>query len=294
VKLLGRFDAKLPGPEALDPLVRGALEEDAAFCDRSVLPLPGGEEVRDGRVEARESGVLAGAPVFRRVFELVARPDAVSFGGLEDGDAFRSGQTVLTVKGPARALLSGERTALNFLQRLSGIATRTRGAVEAAGGRIAICDTRKTTPGLRALEKYAVVVGGGTSHRASLADMVMLKENHVALAGGIAPAVRAVRADPVSASLPLTIEVRSWEEAMEAAELGADRLLLDNMAPEAMRRIAGELSDRADRPELEASGGIGVEDLAEIASCGVDLASLGSLTHSVRAIDFSFLISGAG
>jgi nicotinate-nucleotide pyrophosphorylase (carboxylating) len=292
--LVGRFDAPVPGPDVLDPVVTLALDEDSAFGDRSSRILPGSDSVRTGRVVAREAGLLAGVPVFRRVFEVLAdaaaRPGELSFEGLADGDRFEAGRDVLRVQGPAAVLLAGERTALNFLQRLSGIATVTRRAVDAAGGRIAVSDTRKTTPGLRALEKYAVVVGGGRSHRWGLADMIMLKENHVALAGGIRAAVEAVRADRVAAALPLTVEVRSLAEAREAAALGVDRLLLDNMSPAEMRRVAGALEAAGERPELEASGGVRPEDVGELAGCGVDVVSLGALTHSVRAIDLSFLL----
>jgi nicotinate-nucleotide pyrophosphorylase (carboxylating) len=291
-KLLGQFDAKVPAGDVLDALVQRALEEDAAFDDRSTLPLPGRSRSTKAKVLAREEGELAGVPVFARVFERLA-PGKCRVGGRADGDRFAAGDVVLTVEGPAGALLSGERTALNFLQRLSGIATAARRAVDAAGGRIAVCDTRKTTPGLRALEKWAVVVGGGTSHRWSLADMVMLKENHITLAGGVGAAVAAVRADARSAKLPITVEVRSLEEAMEAAKLLVDRILLDNMTTEDMRRTAAVLGPRGTRPELEASGGIRVERLAELADAGVDLVSMGSLTHSVRAADFSFLLDGA-
>jgi nicotinate-nucleotide pyrophosphorylase (carboxylating) len=288
--LLGTFDARCPEGPALDDVVRRALEEDRAFDDRSTRPLPGAEKAHAAEVVAREGGVLAGVPLFARAFELVAgKPVPVS--GRADGDAFEAGDVVLRVTAPGGVLLAGERTGLNFLQRLSGIATVTRRCVDAVAGRIAVCDTRKTTPGLRALEKWAVIVGGGRSHRWGLGDMVMLKENHLVLAGGIGPAVAAIRADAVSGALPLTVEVRSFDEAMEAAALGVDRILLDNLPAAEMRRIAGALG--TDRPELEASGGLRPEALAEVAATGVDLVSLGSLTHSVRAIDLSFLIEGA-
>jgi nicotinate-nucleotide pyrophosphorylase (carboxylating) len=233
---------------------------------------------------------LAGELAFRRVFEILAPTARFEHRGAADGHSFAAGDVVMTIDGPARALLSGERTALNFLQRLCGIATKTRAFVEKAGGRIAITDTRKTTPGLRALEKYAVVVGGGVSHRPNLREMVMLKENHLALAGGIRRAVESIRAEAQGRELPLTVEVRTFEEAMEAADLEVDRILLDNMSPSQMRRIAHALGPRRSRPELEASGGIREDNLEEIASSGVDVASIGSLTHAARAIDFSFLV----
>jgi nicotinate-nucleotide pyrophosphorylase (carboxylating) len=289
-RILGAFDAPEPSVLVVDDVVRRALAEDAAFDDRSSGPLPERDEPRRGDVVAREPGVLAGVAPFRRAFELLAEGAAVTVDGRPEGARFAANDVVLTVDGPAEVLLAGERTALNFLQRLSGIATATRRCVDAAGGRLAICDTRKTTPGLRALEKRAVVIGGGTSHRPSLADMVLLKENHLAIAGGIAPAIAAVRRDPRSAELPLTVEVRSFDEAIEAARHAPDRLLLDNMPIAEMRRVAQALGPPGGRPELEASGGLGIDDLAPLAAAGVDCVSLGSLTHSARAIDFSFLV----
>jgi nicotinate-nucleotide pyrophosphorylase (carboxylating) len=290
--VLGRFDAAAPDAAALDDVITRALREDHAFDDRSTRPLPGADAVRRADVVAREGGVLAGVVVFRRTFELLSAGGRVDVSGRADGERFDAGDVVLRVTAPGSVLLAGERTALNFLQRLSGVATVTRRCVDAVEGRIAVCDTRKTTPGLRALEKWAVVLGGGHSHRWSLGDMVMLKENHLALAGGIAPAVAAVRADPASGELPLTVEVTTLEQAREAAAAGADRLLLDNMSAGDMARVARALAG-ADRPELEASGGLRPEDLPAVAAAGVDLVSLGSLTHSVRAIDFSLLVAPA-
>jgi nicotinate-nucleotide pyrophosphorylase (carboxylating) len=288
--ILGRADAREPSLDTIDDVVLRALEEDCAFDDRSTLPLPGIDRRRRGRVLARERGVLAGRAVFRRAFELLDESGSVALEGLEDGESFGPGSTVLAVEAPSGVLLSGERTALNFLQRLSGIATKTRQMVEAAGARVAISDTRKTTPLLRALEKYAVVAGGGTSHRWSLADVVMIKENHIAVAGGIARAVEAVRQDPKSSSCPVTVEVKSFTEAMLAADLSVNRLLLDNMTPEAMSEVVRALRGRADCPELEASGGVTLETISAISRTGVDVVSVGSLTHSSRAIDFSFLV----
>ncbi len=292
-RVLGRFAAPHPQGRAIDAVVLAALEEDAAFDDVSVLPLENAERVVVGRIYAREEGIFAGGRVARRTFELAAGDGLIRAQGIEDGARFAPGDVVLTVEGPGGALLSAERTALNFLQRLSGVATAARALADAAGGRIAISDTRKTTPGLRALEKYAVAVGGGVPHRPDLRSMVMLKENHLALGGGMRRAVAAVRADPRSRDLPLTVEVRTFDEAMLAAELGVDRILLDNLDPAAMRRIADALDARGPRPELEASGGIRRDTIAQVAGAGVDVASSGALTSSARAIDFSFLLEGA-
>jgi nicotinate-nucleotide pyrophosphorylase (carboxylating) len=290
-RLLGAIDVAEPEARLLDAVVLRALEEDQAFADASTVALPGAAARRRGDVIAREGGVLAGTAAFRRAFEIVSGERGIAVDGARDGHRFAAGETVLTVRASGRVLLAGERTALNFLQRLSGIATATRRCVDATGGRLAVCDTRKTTPGLRALEKHAVVVGGGHSHRASLADMVMLKENHLAIAGGIGAAVAAVRADARAAALPLTVEVRTLAEAIEAAALKPDRLLLDNMSPAEMRQVVEALGPRESRPELEASGGITLESLPQVAATGVDLVSLGALTHSARAIDFSLLVT---
>ncbi len=290
--VLGRFAAPFPEAGALDDLVTRALEEDAAFDDRSTTPLENGRRRVRARIVAREAGVLAGVRVARRAFERLAPEERFAFEGAGDGARFAAGDAVLTLEGPGGAILSGERVALNFLQRLSGIATTTRALVDAAAGRIAVTDTRKTTPGLRALEKWAVVVGGGVPHRPDLRAMVMLKENHLVLGGGIARSVAAVRASALSRDLPLTIEVRTFGEALEAARLAPDRILLDNMSPAELRRVAEALGPRGERPELEASGGVRLETIDAIAASGVDVASVGALTHSVRAVDFSLLFEG--
>ena len=192
----------------------------------------------------------------------------------------------LRIEGSARALLTAERTALNFLQRLSGVATMTARCVEAVEGTGArILDTRKTTPGLRALEKAAVAAGGGTNHRAGLYDAILIKENHAALAGGVGEAVRRARAS--APGLPLEVECRTIAEVDEALEAGAPRILLDNMSAEQLRSAVARARGRA---ELEASGGVTLETLAEIASTGVDFVSVGALTHSAPALDLSLTL----
>lgn len=291
IPVLGRFSSDYPPPATVDAIILRALEEDAAFDDLSTKVLVSKDARIAGRVVAKEAGVLAGAKTFRRTMELVGQTSLVVCGGLSEGARFQSGDVVIEIEAPARVLLSGERTALNFLQRLTGIATRTRSFVDACGGKIAITDTRKTTPGLRALEKYAVSVGGGVSHRPDLKSMVMLKENHIALAGGMREAVAQVRGNEASRDIPLTVEARTFDEALEAAHLGVDRILLDNMSPPLLRRVAEVLGAPGERPELEASGGVTLDNIAAIADAGVDVASIGALTHSVRAIDFSFLLN---
>jgi nicotinate-nucleotide pyrophosphorylase (carboxylating) len=200
---------------------------------------------------------------------------------------WRESGEVLRIEGRARGLLSGERTALNFLQRLSGVATMAARAVQAVSGTGAvILDTRKTTPGLRALEKAAVAAGGATNHRAGLYDAILIKENHSALAGGVGAAVR--RAREQAPDLPLEVECRDLAEVDEALEARASWLLLDNMSPVELRRAVEHVGGRA---ELEASGGVTLQTLREVASTGVDFVSVGALTHSAPALDLSLLLT---
>jgi nicotinate-nucleotide pyrophosphorylase (carboxylating) len=206
-----------------------------------------------------------------------------------EGEWRQSGAVVLVVEGDARALLGAERTALNFLGRLSGIATlaaRAVAAIEGTGARV--LDTRKTTPGLRALEKQAVAAGGATNHRHGLYDAVLIKENHIAMAGGIAAAVRAARTH--APELALEVEVRDAAEIDEALAAGAPRLLLDNMTVDGLRAAVAQVAGRA---ELEASGGVTLETLRAVASTGVDFVSMGSLTHSADALDLSLSLEVA-
>jgi nicotinate-nucleotide pyrophosphorylase (carboxylating) len=227
--------------------------------------------------------VIAGWEAVAATFAALDRHVAVE-PIVHDGREVRAGTVIGTVSGPARALLSGERVALNFLQRLSGIATMTRAFVRAVEGTHAvILDTRKTAPGLRPLDRLAVRLGGATNHRFGLFDMALVKENHIAAAGGITAAVRRLR-ENVPAGIPIEVEVRTLAELREALDLGQDRILLDNMNTHEMReavRITGG------RVPLEASGGVRLETVAEIARTGVDYVSVGALTHSVRALDIS-------
>jgi nicotinate-nucleotide pyrophosphorylase (carboxylating) len=202
-----------------------------------------------------------------------------------DGARCIPGDEIAAVIGSARTLLTAERTALNFLQRLSGIATRTREFVDAAGGRIVVLDTRKTTPTLRALEKYAVAVGGGTNHRMGLFDAILIKDNHVRLAGGVEAAVRAVRER--RGEWPIEIEAQSLAQVDEALAAGADVVLADNLAIDQVRETVRRARGRA---KVEVSGGVRLEGLAEIAATGADYVSSGALTHSAPAVDISFEI----
>ena len=272
---------------SVDRLIRTALEEDIGPGDVTTAAtiLPG----TPGRAElvAKEDFILAGSGVARRVFELL---DAeVSFEGLiADGQSVRRGEVLVWLKGPAASLLQGERVALNLLQRLSGVATLTASFVKAVEGTGAtIVDTRKTTPGLRALEKYAVRVGGGGNHRMALYDGALIKENHIVAAGGIAAAVSRAR-QYVPHTLKVEVEVRDLEEVAEALEAGAEILLLDNMDLEQLRAAVELVAGRA---VTEASGGVNLETVRAIAETGVDLISVGALTHSYRAVDISMLFA---
>jgi nicotinate-nucleotide pyrophosphorylase (carboxylating) len=260
-------------PDALDDLVTRAIAEDVGPGDvttRATVP-PGTRA--HARITQKAPGVVFGLEVAERCF---AALDA----------GVRAPRPVLALDGDAAALLAGERTALNFLQRLSGIATLTARYVGAVGGtRARILDTRKTTPGLRALEKSAVAAGGGTNHRAGLYDAILVKENHAALAGGVGAAVRAARA--AAPQLPLEVECRDEHDVDEALAAGAPRLLLDNMDPARLRAVVAHVGDRA---ELEASGGVTLETVREIAETGVDFISVGALTHSAPALDLSLLL----
>lgn len=268
-------------------IVQRALEEDVGRGDvTSAWTLPPGLAGR-GLFVCKASGMLAGLEVAREVFDQVSpeiRLDALR----GDGETIEPGDEIATVQGPMAAILTAERTALNFLQRMSGIATATRGyrrAVEGTGA--TILDTRKTAPGLRPLDKWAVRLGGGQNHRMRLDDMVLIKDNHIAAAGGITAAVEGVRAgDPDK--LPIEVEVKTWAELEEAVALRPDRIMLDNMDLEQMRRAVAWVAGRV---LLEASGGITLESVRAVAETGVDYISVGALTHSVLALDISLEVT---
>ncbi|GAB4246702.1 carboxylating nicotinate-nucleotide diphosphorylase [Deferrisoma sp.] len=273
-----------PRAEA-DRVLRAALAEDVGPGDVTTLAtVPEGTRAR-ARLVAKEPLVLAGFPGFLRTFELLGG-EVVWTPRFRDGDRVGSGEVVAEAEGDARTLLTGERTALNLLQRLSGIATQAADwARELAGTRARLVDTRKTTPGLRALEKYAVGVGGAGNHRFGLFDGVLIKENHIRAAGGIAPAVDAARRS-VPHTLKIEVEVTTLAELDEALRAGADAVLCDNMDLPTLRRAVERTAGRA---LVEASGGITRERLRAVAETGVDLISAGALTHSARAVDLSLL-----
>lgn len=240
-----------------------------------------------GRMVARAEGVIAGLSVAELVFRILDQ--RVEFEALvSDGQAVSPLQTLARLRGPGQALLTGERTALNLIQRMSGIATATQRYVKAVEGtRAVILDTRKTAPGLRILDKLAVTLGGGQNHRTGLYDMALIKNNHIAaVSGDLAEAVRRVRGFD-SRHRPIEIEVRNLEELSQALELPVDRILLDNMS---LEQLSQAVRMTAGRIPLEASGGVNLASVAEIARTGVDFISVGALTHSVQALDISLWI----
>jgi nicotinate-nucleotide pyrophosphorylase (carboxylating) len=279
--------ARLLQAAGLDPaetgwLIRAALTEDFRYgpdVTSAATAAPGARAAAS--VVARQPGVLAGLPVALAVLEAVGLPTAAT--GPADGDWITAGQEVLRITGPLREVLGAERTFLNFLTHLSGIATATRAWVDAvAGTGCAVRDTRKTTPGLRRLEKYAVRCGGGVNHRMGLGDAALIKDNHVAATGSIAAAIRAVRA--VAPDLPLEVECDNLGQVREALAEGAGLILLDNMGlPDLCAAVA--LAARSPRVQLEASGGLRLESARAVAETGVDFIAVGALTHSSPALD---------
>ncbi len=268
----------------IESIVRRALEEDIGSGDVTTLSTVPPDLWLDGRFVARAAGIVAGLAVAHLAFSLLDQRVQMET-VVAEGEAVINDQTIATLRGPGRALLSGERTALNLLQRMSGIASLTRRYVEAVKGTSAvILDTRKTAPGLRILDKLAVRLGGGQNHRQGLYDMALIKNNHITAVGGsLSEAVRRVRErDPLH--LPVEIEVRSLAELQEALNLEVDRILIDNMSLEEMRQAVALANHKI---PLEASGGITLENVARVASTGVDFISIGALTHSVKALDIS-------
>jgi nicotinate-nucleotide pyrophosphorylase (carboxylating) len=273
--------------EPLEPglyreIVRRALAEDLGWGDVTTEATVRAELRARGIIIAKSPCVIAGIGVATETFRQL--DPALSVKVLRsDGDRCSPGDVVAEIRGAAAQMLTAERTALNLMQRMSGIATLTRRFVDAAAGRITILDTRKTTPTLRVLEKYAVRAGGGTNHRAGLDDGILIKDNHIRLAGGVVEAVRRMRA--AGQEMPIEVEAQSLDQVDAAVEAQADIILLDNMSPpdlrEAVRRIAG-------RAKTEISGGVTLERVPELAQTGADYVSVGALTHSAPAADLSF------
>ena len=269
--------------------VRRALREDVGAGDVSADLLPGDSHAA-AVVVAREECVLCGRDWFEEVFRACDERIVVRW-RVAEGAVTTAGDAVCGLEGPVRGLLSGERSALNFLQMLSAVATHTRAMVKALEGfRAVLLDTRKTLPGLRAAQKYAVRVGGGSNHRMGLYDAVLLKENHIAAAGSVRAALKA--ASGVEAALPITVEVQDLEEFAEALDAGARWVMLDNFTLDQLAAAVSARDRQGLEVTLEASGGIGPENVAEVAATGVDRISCGALTKNIRACDFSMRIMG--
>lgn len=285
----GSLTASSFDPAAHRDLLKALLAEDLGAGDLTTEAIIPAHPMALGRCVAKSPMVLAGLEVFFEVFRLLEK-NLVAEALRKDGERINPGEAVATLRAHARALLSGERVALNLLQRLSGVATLTRKYVEAvAGTKARILDTRKTTPGLRAFEKYAVTAGGGINHRFGLNDAILIKENHIRLAGGIHPAIRAARPARDKARF-LEVEISSRDELREALEESPDIVLLDNMTPENVQEAVGIARARNDKIVLEASGGITLENVRRYAEAGVDWISVGALTHSAPAADLSLEI----
>lgn len=262
------------------------LEEDMATGDISSMSTIPRNHQSKGIVHVKEAGVVAGLPIIELVFAEVD-PELTFTYSVEEGCFASVGTVIAEVTGSSWSILAGERLALNLLQRLSGIATKTRTFVEALDGLpVRLADTRKTTPGLRSLEKYAIRVGGGYNHRFGLYDAVMIKDNHIKAAGGITNAIRSSRAR-IPHTMKIEVEAENMQQVEEALEAGADIIMLDNMTPTNMAIAVKRIKEAAQHVIVEASGGVTLLTLKSIAQTGVDVISVGSLTHSVQSLDIS-------
>lgn len=271
----------------IDNLIKSALLEDINYLDTTTDYLIPANQQGKANFIAKAEGVLCGIDIALRVFEIL-QPDYEAEVFIHDGETVKYGDIIATVKCKTRTLLKGERTALNLLQHLSGIATETARCVQlVAGTKASIADTRKTLPNLRPIQKYAVTIGGGRNHRYNLSDAAMLKDNHIDAGGGITNAVAKLKAK-LGHMTKIEVEVRDLEELKEAIEAKVDVIMLDNMSPELMAEAVKITDGRA---LLEASGGITSETIRAVAESGVDIISIGALTHSVKAFDISMKIS---
>lgn len=275
-------------PEILSSVER-ALAEDIGRGDVTTEGIVPAGATLEGRIISKEDSIVAGLSVARAAFQMLDKEVEFEFAA-RDGDKVETAQILAEMKGPARAILTAERTALNFLGRMSGIATRTRQFVnEVNGTRATILDTRKTAPNLRACDKLAVRLGGAANHRLGLYDMILIKDNHIDFAGSINEAVK--RARKHNQSLQIEVEARSLSDVSEALEAKVEWIMLDNMPREEMRRAVILNQGRA---KLEASGNVTLENVRQIAETGVDYISVGALTHSVRALDVSLIVNKRG
>ncbi|MGH1366659.1 MAG: carboxylating nicotinate-nucleotide diphosphorylase [Calditrichia bacterium] len=267
--------------QVIDNIIDLAFEEDIRDGDATTNALFQPEEQSSAFMKVKDNGILCGIGVAERVFRRLDK-DIAWKPLFQDGDAVSNGQIILEIKGSRRAILTGERLALNLMQRMSGIASMADRYVKARGDLpVQILDTRKTLPGLRVLEKYAVAIGGGTNHRYGLFDAIMIKDNHIKLAGGIRTAVNKVRENNPK-KLTIEVETSSLAEVDEALAMDVDIIMLDNMSTEMMREAVQKIAGRS---KVEASGGVTIERIREIAETGVDCISVGALTHSVQALD---------
>ena len=270
----------------VDNLIKTALLEDINYCDVTTDYLIPAEQMGQGKLVAKAEGILCGVEVAARVFELIDSDIKIEI-LIKDGESVKYGDEIMRLEGRTASLLKGERTALNLIQHMSGIATAANQATKLVEGTNAsIADTRKTLPGMRPLQKYAVMTGGAKNHRYNLSDAAMLKDNHIDAAGGITAAVTALR-KKIGHMTKIEVETRNLDELKEALAVGADIIMLDNMSPELMKEAVAITDGRA---VLEASGGITNETLRAVAESGVDIISIGALTHSVKAFDISMYI----
>jgi nicotinate-nucleotide pyrophosphorylase (carboxylating) len=281
-----RVDETFALREQFEQVVRTALREDLGDedlkADVTTTAIVPASQWGRATITAKQAGVLAGLDAVRAVYAQL--DDRVVVKPLRaDGDDVEAGTPVATIEGPVRPILVGERTALNLTSHLSGIATTVRAYARKAGD-VVVTDTRKTLPGLRLLQKYAVRTGGGTNHRFALWDGVLVKDTHIVAAGGVGEAVRRVRAQT---ALPVQAECQSLREVDDALDAGAHAILLDNQSPASLRDLTAHIKTRADYVLVEASGGVTIENVAEVASTGVDRISIGAFTHSVTGLDLS-------
>lgn len=270
----------------VDDIIKKALEEDINYLDTATAYVIPEGTITTAKFVSKAQGVLCGIEIALRVFRLLD-PDCKFTVYKKDGDKIEKGDLIATMQGKASMLLQGERTALNLLQHLSGVATATNECVELVKGTsVSIADTRKTLPGLRALQKYAVVCGGGKNHRFNLSDCAMLKDNHIDAGGGITATVKRLR-EKIGHTVKIEVETRNMDEVREAVGAGADIIMLDNMSAAEMAEAVKYIDGRA---LTEASGNITAENIREKAASGIDIISMGALTHSVKAFDISMRI----
>ncbi|MCL1789469.1 MAG: carboxylating nicotinate-nucleotide diphosphorylase [Oscillospiraceae bacterium] len=268
----------------VDNLIKTALAEDINYIDVTTDLLIPHDNQGNARMVAKENGVLSGIDIAMRVFNLLDSKLALTF--INDGQVLKKGNTIAEIRGNTAAILKAERTALNILQHMSGIATYTKRCVDAVSGTdVSITDTRKTLPGLRALQKYAVLCGGGNNHRYNLSSAAMIKDNHIDAVGSVSEAIKCLRKQ-AGHTVMIEAEVRDLNELRDALNAGADIIMLDNMSVRLMKEAAQTTAGRA---KLEASGNITLENIREVAETGIDIISLGALTHSVKALDISLI-----